>query len=534
MFQTNSRYPDAGPARVADGWRLERLTPASQLYSANGLRAGPDGRIYVAQVSGSQISALDLDTGRVEVVSPMGSDIVAPDDLDFDARGDLYATEYMDGRVAVRERSGATRVLRGDVPGANGISFHQGRLFVDECRLAGRLLELDLAGGAPRVLLQDIPLPNALSPGPDGQLYFPVMGADEIWRIDPDGGAPETVVGGLANPVAVKFDAQGFIVTPQGRSGEVLRIDPRNGARSVLASLDSGLDNLTFVGERLFVSHLSDGRITEVLGEGRTRTALAGGMQRPMGLCVGDDGRVYVADNGAFYVLDADGALHCLGRLFTPGYPGGARGVAAAGPGLLAVTTAGGRLVLYRPAAQEHAILAEGIDQPYGVAVTASGAMLVAEYGTGRVLAVAGGQTAVAAQGLDGPLGLALDADGSCLVGETGAGRISRIRGSGVETVADGLQRPQGLAVHGGRLYVLEAGAKQLVAIDLATGARAVLASGLPVGAPPGVTPKPLLGAPPFVGRLDPFAGLAVTADGTIHLGADGEGSILALRPDPA
>src|SRR6201991_2415420 len=93
-----ARYP-AGNPTTADGWRLERLTPPSRLFGANGLRTGPDGRLYVAQVTGSQISALDLATGQLDTVSPKGGDIRAPDDIGFDSSGILYATEVMDGRV---------------------------------------------------------------------------------------------------------------------------------------------------------------------------------------------------------------------------------------------------------------------------------------------------------------------------------------------------------------------------------------------------------------------------------------------------
>src|SRR5262247_2341189 len=160
MSRETGRYAAVRPPGVAEGWTLERLTPVSRLFGANGLRAGPDGRIYVAQVTGSQISALDVGTGRLETISPMGSEIVAPDDVAFDPRGELYVTEVMDARVSVLGTNGRSRVLRDDVPGANGITFHRGRLFIDECRIGGRLLELDLAGGAPRVVLEDLPLPN--------------------------------------------------------------------------------------------------------------------------------------------------------------------------------------------------------------------------------------------------------------------------------------------------------------------------------------------------------------------------------------
>src|SRR2546422_768510 len=162
-----ARYSAANPA-AADGWRLERLTAPSRLFGANGLRTGPDGRIYVAQVTGSQISALDLDTGLLDTVSPKGGDIIAPDDVAFDSGGNLYATEVMDGRVSVRDAAGGTRVLRNDLPCANGITVHQGRLFINECRDGGRLMELDGNGANVRILAGNLPSPHAMEVGPSG------------------------------------------------------------------------------------------------------------------------------------------------------------------------------------------------------------------------------------------------------------------------------------------------------------------------------------------------------------------------------
>ena len=533
MSLQEGRYAAASRPQLAEGWRLERLTQASRLFGANGLRTGPDGRIYVAQVTGSTISALDVGTGGLETISAMGSAIVAPDDVAFDARGNLYVTEVMDARVSVRGVEGGTRVLRDDVPGANGITFHQGRLFIDECRMQGRLLELDLRGGAPRVLLEDLPLPNALEAGPDGWLYFPLLGANEIWRVHPDGGKSERVVGDLGVPVAVKFDSRGHIVSPQVGSGEVLRIDPRSGERRVLASLDPGLDNLTFIGDRLFVSSF-DGRITEILGGGETRALLPVGLNWPLDLAVGDDGRVYIADGTHFYVIAPGGRLRSLGMLFSPGYPGFLRGVAPVTRGCFAVTTSGGQVALYRPAEQKSEVLADGLDQLYGIAIAPGGSTVVAELGAGRVLSVQSGRVEALAEGLREPVGVAIGPDGACFVSESGAGRVVALTASGVETVLDGLQRPQGIFVRENQLHVVDAGAKTLTLFDLESRSRRVLASGLPVGSPPGVVPKPLRGLPPFSGPQGPFAGIAAGADGTLYLSADAEGSVLALRPDAA
>jgi sugar lactone lactonase YvrE len=527
-----SRYGTTTSITTADGWSLERLTPPSRLFGANGLRTGPDGRVYVAQVAGSQISALDVDTGELEIISPQGADIVAPDDMDFDTQGNLYITEYYDGRVSVRGTDGRTRVLRDDVPGANGITLHQGRLFIDECRIGGRLLELDPGGGAPRVLLENLPMPNAMAFGPDGKLYYPVLGSNDIWRIDPDGGEPERVAGDLGVPDSVKFDAAGQIVSTQVATGEVLRIDPRSGARTVLATIAPGLDNLTFVGDRLFVSGFT-GQITEILGGGRTRAVLPSGLTWPLDLTVGGDGTLYVSDGTYFYEAAPAGGLRVLGMLFSPGWPGYIRGVTAAGAGEFVVTTSNGQVARWRPAAAEHEMLAGAagpLDQLYGVAIAPDGSVVAAELGAGRVVAVRDGELTTLAAGLNQPMGVAFGPDGTCLVSESGTGRVVSVTGSGVDTVTDGLETPQGILVRGGKLSIVDAGAESLVEVDLETKARTTIASGLPVGAPLGVTPKPLLGLPPFSGPQGLFAGIAAGPDGTLYVSADGEGSVLALR----
>ena len=530
MSLQDRRYIETSPSKVMEGWRLDRLTPPSRLFGANGIRAGADGRIYVAQVSGSTISAVDVDTGFVETISPKGGDIVAPDDLAFDEAGNLYATEITEGRVSMRTPNGETRVVYGDIPCANPITWHQGRLIAGECLPGGRIMELDLHGGAPRVIASDIPMPNAMEVGPDGKLYFPVMGANEIWRVDLSGGAPEKVVGDLGVPDSVKFDADGFIVSTQVASGQVLRIDPSTGDKTVLANVAPGLDNLTFVGRRLFVSSIS-GEITEVLSEGKLRQVVPEGFNWPLGLAMGEDGALFVADGPYCYTMSTDGARRLAGMLFTPGSPGYVRGVAASGSGAYIVTTANGQVSNWRPAEQAHDVLAAGYDRLYGVAVAPDGAIVFAEAGAGRVHALKGGNVEVLASGLNEPTGVAITPDGDCLVAEEGAGRIVKASGGRVETVLDGLRQPQGLLVLGDTLYVVDAGAKQVLAYNMKSKEIRILASDLPLGAPVGVTPKFLKAMLPLSGPMGPFAGIAAGANGALYVSGDAEGSILALHP---
>ena len=536
----NARYAAPSPS-VADGWELRPVTAPSRLFGANGLRTGPDGRVYIAQVTGSQITALDPTSGRLETVSAKGGDIIAPDDVAFGDDGTLFATEVMDGRVSARDRAGHTRVLRDDLPCANGITVHQGRLFVGECRDGGRLMELPLDGGAPRILLENLPSPNAMEVGPDGLLYYPLMTANEIWRVDPAGGEPQRVATDLGVPDAVKFDADGTIVSTQVASGQVLRIDPRSGEKTVLAQLNPGLDNLTFVDGRLLVSNFT-GEITEIGRDGQTSTLLPGGLNWPLDLTV-SGGRLYVADGTYFYTVGPDGGLQTVGMLFSPGYPGFLRGVTtaagggefanAAGGGEFVVTTSGGQVARYRPQDGETDYLATDFDQLYGVDVDRDGTIVFAELGTGRVLALRGGigdgTVETLAAGLAEPVGVAIDPDGAPLVAESGAGRVVRLTPGGVDTLVDGLACPQGIDVRDGKLYIVDAAAKELVEFDLTTKARTTIAGGLPVGPPPGVEPKPLKGMPPFSGPQGPFAGVTAGPDGTLYVSADGDGSVLAV-----
>jgi hypothetical protein len=94
------------------------------------------------------------------------------------------------------------------------------------------------------------------------------------------------------------------------------------------------------------------------------------------------------------------------------------------------------------------------------------------------------------------------------------------------------LRCPQGILAVDSLIYIVDAGAKQVVQFDLTTGGRRTVASGLPIGSPPGVVPKPLKGLPPFSGPQGPFAGIAAGPGGTLFVSADGEGSIIALRRD--
>ena len=492
-----NRYGDTTKTRAAKGWTLDRLSPPSPLFGANGMRVGADGQLYVVQAFGSQVSALDPRDGSARTVSPVGGAIVAPDDVDFDSRGEMYVTEVMNARVCARSPSGEVRLIADNVPAANGITVERDRIFMDECRPGGRLFELYPDGREPRVIAENLPLPNALSMGPDGKLYFPLVMSGEIWRLDPDGGEPERFLDGLAVPTAVKFDTQGRLTTTQAASGEILQVDLPSRARHTVARVRPGIDNLAFADDgRLFVSHFIDGGVAEILADGRERVLAAPGLLGPFGVAVSEEGTVYAADGMSVVAVGPDGAVERPVHFTHPAFPGFVRGIAAAGSGAVFLSTSAGDVARLVFGAEEAEVWGRGLNEVYGMAATSEDEVVVAEGGEGRLLALRrDGELRVLARELGCPTGVAALPDGRIAVCETGRGRVSAV-GDGVSTLLEGLASPQGIAVRGDRLLVLDAGRKELLAVSFDGSERQPLAVDLPVGPPPGVEPELLMGSP--------------------------------------
>jgi sugar lactone lactonase YvrE len=530
MAQNTSRY--TGPAvRLAAGWQCTRVTPPSALFGANGMRIGPDGRLYVAQAFGSQISAIDTVSGAVSVISPQGGPIVAPDDLAFDSSGTLYATEVMSERVCARSPNGEVRIIADGVVGANGVTIHQDRIFMDECRPGGRIWELFADGRSPRMLADNLPLPNALQLGPDGNLYFPLLGANEIWRIPVGGGRPEPFIKDLGLPTAVKINRKGGIISTQGRTGEILEIDIQSASKRVLARVRPGLDNLALTDDdRVFVSHFTDGGVAEIMPDGSERRLVQPGFCGPAGITFSSDDVLYACDGISIAAVGLDGSQRRVGMLFDGEFPGFVRGIDAGTDGNLIVSTASGEVATYHPATHQMTEHAKGLNELYGVAAGPGGSIVVAEGGAGRVLTISGKEMKTSAAGLSRPTGIAVAPDGSCYVSEAGKGQVAHING-GVSVVTGGFDEPQGLLLSGDDLYIVDAGTRELVSFSTKTRKRTTIATNLPVGSPPGIVPHVLSGIPGLLpGPLTSFAGIAQSKDGVIYISADSEGTILAFR----
>ncbi|MFK4267456.1 SMP-30/gluconolactonase/LRE family protein [Streptomyces milbemycinicus] len=543
-----SRFDETGRSRATSSrWEVRRLNPPNQLWGSNGVAFGPDGRLYVAQFLAGQISAVDPATGDVEVIVPMDSPVQSPDDLAFGADGSMYITDLVPGRVWRRNAEGAYTLVSDEVTNPNGITCIGDRLFINEMKPDGRLMELFPDGGGPVVLTEGLAMGNAMQLGPDGHLYYPHMLSGQVWRIPPDGGTPEVVAEDVHQPVAVRFDQGGVLhVLSRGVEGIVTRIDVHGaGSRALVHSGVVGLDNAAFDTEnRMFLSSYASGGIMEMHSDGRTREIVPRGLDGPYGVTVDLGGTVYAADHyrlaspAVSLETSREAARESAlddepGAVTTAAFLCFSHGIAADGE-LLHLTSQYGDVHTYDPVHGTTRNRASGLKQPLGIAVGPDGSLVVAEAGAGRVVAIDdNGTVTPLAEGLGHPVDVAFDEEGRCYVSDDRLGVVCRIDDGETVTVADGLGAPQGLAVLGDELFLVETDHRRLRAISLTTGETRIDAEDLPVGPPPGVVPRgqPALFAGGMPGMAIRFAGLAVAPEGSLLLSANGEGTVLRLTP---
>ncbi len=518
----------AGTPQLADGWRLTKVTPPSALFGANGIQFGTDGRLYVAQAMGNQVTAIDTVSGEHEVISPNGGPIVGPDDVAFDSQGNMYSTEVMSERVSMRKPNGEVTIVSDALPSANGVTVFNDRLFIDEHRPGGRLFELyPHDDRPPRQIAENLSGPNALAGGPDGKLYFPLVPEGEIWRVDPETCELEKVTEGLFHPTAAKFTPSGELVAPQAGNGEVVKIDTETGAQTVIAKVRPGIDNLAFDADgKLYLSHFVDGGVAEVSMDGKSteRVLAEPGWVGPWGIAADPSGTCFIVDCLSLACLSPSGERSSVGSPLDNSAPRFVRAVAAGNSGEFLMTTARGDVIRYQFADEKTHMMVAKQGQLKGLCAGENDTVYVVKDDgvngdQGSVFSVNdAGDITTLVEGLSAPKDVFVH-EAVCYVSEAGAGRVIAIDCSGkIAPVLEGLEDPRGITVIDNQLYVLDRGGCVLWSVNLADGNAATkIATNLPVGA---VTPIDLAG------------GLCKDSSGNLLIAADGEGSILQLCPN--
>ena len=504
-------------ARAASGWSLQTLVQPAPLYGANGIRIGPDGRCWIAEFRGGSISAWDPESGRISLEVPLGGPIAGPDDLAFGADGSMYVTEFGEGRVDGLRSDGTYFVLVDDSPKANGITIGAGgRLFVDEFRAGGRLLEVDRRARNRTRVIAELEFPNALETGPDGRLYVSDVVAGVIYSVDPDDGVVRKELGDFSMPAAVKFDGRGRVVIAENGTGIVHAVDLATGEREILAELAPGLDNVCFDSAgRLYVSSAFLGDVTRFVG-GRKDRSTDGGLNGPYGIDARRDGGFVIADQLRIVQLDRDGGtLSTIWEFLLPDRSFVVVDLASVSD-FLFVVTGTGEVRRLDPAARAHDLVLADDVSAAAVTPYKDGVLVAHVNGTTTTLDPAGRIVGEARLDLAHVTGFAAwKSSIAACDADTGTVLVQDQHGTSVKL--SGFAAPESVALGADGVFVAETERRQVTHVDLSRDTRTPIATGLPMGLP---QPSP---------RSGRRAALVKAADGSLVVGCDGDGSVRRL-----
>jgi sugar lactone lactonase YvrE len=510
------------PFNVDEGIKIGR---AAETNGLNGIYVSPlDGNVYNASVGGDEITVHDPETG--EVLNRLGpeSGVHGPDDLFITEDGTIYWTEILLGNVGMLA-PGSDPVRQFVGTGVNPITMSDdGRLFVGRIFLGTGLYELDPDLVDPPVLLDENLVVNGFDFGPDGYLYAPSFFTGEVVKIDVDATPPvgaSVVADGFGILSSVKFDSMGEAHTVDLGEGQVWKLDLIADNHELLIDIEGTIDNMAFDADgRLFVAAGADNQIIRRDSNGVHVLNLPG-LGLPGGVGVSPDGTVWVAELFALRGFESnpkEWATSFYDSFAPPGTGfGGATTVVADGDNLIISSGFANTVQVMNPATGAVSLDIRTLAAPTNA--IRHGDMLVAAQLLAGNVVDAENPTEVLIDSLAVPLGLASDGE-TLYVGDWATGDLWAVADGGTSLLTSGLMFPEGLAVDGERLLVVETGAQQVTAVDLATGDRSAVIVGLDYT---GRTPEAFF----------PFgipSGVAVGADRSIYVSDDGVNQVYEFR----
>ncbi len=311
---------------------VKTLVKGANINAANGIDVGPDGNLYVASVSGQNITVINKTSGKIieRITGNPGNGVESPDDVVWNPDGTaIYWTDLIIGEVGRMDMTTRAVTKKFIAPGVNPIRFSEdgSRLFVALDFLGDGLYELDPV--TLDIKRHIISCPFGFGLGffnsfdtrmEDGKLmlYGPLFALNAVIAIDVDSfeqtGDPMTpeavffpnldeffealgtgqirIVAGslqppsdLFNPAATKFGPDGMLYVLD-QAGQFFKVNPDGTNRTPISTLDPGLDNMSFADDgRLYMTNNDEGWVAEILlPSGQPRYLSPGGIIRPQGL----------------------------------------------------------------------------------------------------------------------------------------------------------------------------------------------------------------------------------------------------------
>ena len=433
---TISTFAGGGTSAVSGSSNL--AATAAQLVAPRNVAIDIPGNLYISDFSAQQVFRVSP-SGVISVFAGTGTaglagdggaatlaQIAYPAGLTTDALGNVYIADSGNNCVR-RVWYGAISTVAVNVPSPTGVALDAlGHLYAASSSATSGTVAVSPAGlDVVMVAAEDV----ASDPG--GTLYMAVQHFVEkqvgstVTTIAGCSNCPAYGDGGLATaalldrPVALAVDAAGDVYVAE-QSGDRIRAVAANGTISSL--VESGLGEPSGVAVdssgSVYFSEMNNNRVRRISAGGVLSTVVEG-LNSPSWLRVAADGSLFVCDGGSGRILrvSTGGMVSTYATVVQPA------GLALASDGTLFVSSAS-QILKISPAGVS-TLLVDGLMGPAGLALLASGELVIAESGKNRVLRVgAAGAVTVLSSALNNPEDVAVDAAGDILIADTGNNRV--------------------------------------------------------------------------------------------------------------
>jgi sugar lactone lactonase YvrE len=318
------------------------------LGGLNGFEVGPDGMIYGPLWFKNAIVRVDPKDGKDTVVA---SDFQIPAAANFGPDGNLYALDTKTGEVKrIDMKTKAVSLVATLAPALDNLAFGPNGLMYVSNMSDATIYEVNPADGAVRTVVKGplaTPTDLALTEGPEGErLHVADVFAYRVI---------ETASGKITDPLRVYRDetenqlgvgaGKSKVLITSWSTGMVQVIDRATGAVTSHHNFAAPMDALELADGRLVALEAGKGAITLIGAKDAPLDPLVTGLQMPVSMAEGPDGKLYVTETG-------------------------------------------GSLARVDLATKEITRIAEGLSGPEGIDIGADGRIYVAEADAGRVIAI--------------------------------------------------------------------------------------------------------------------------------------------------
>ena len=511
-----------GVSGTKSPYLVQFLVSGSDFLSIHGLTFDAKDNLYVGSVLGQAIYQVDVDTADVSVFVPPPEGMA--DDLEFGPDGTAVWTSILTGKVHARRPDGKVYLVTDNLPGVNAVAFHpDGRLFVTQLLWGDALWELDINGvKPPRQVRADMGYLNGFDFDSDGFLYGPLNLKGEVVRIDVDSGEMKTLATGFALPVAVNLDSKDNVYVADGTLGRLVKIDKDTGAQTLVATVDSGIDNLAINSrDEIFITNLVDNAIHKInTRTGASRTLLSSELSVPGGIDVVSNGShdtIYLGDLFTYSSIDGDtGEVTEIKRGLDAHFEW-PMSVGVQGNKVITSSWFADAVEIFDRQSGKSLAAYHNLVDPVDAMLLADGRILVAEQGTGRLIALSQNddiERQVIASDLPGMAALRPFSETEIYLSDVERGELLRVNvDTGEKTVVvGGLDHPEGFDVApDGSIVLAEVGKQRIVRINPVDGSIGEIAGNLAIGYPAAQgTPAVYI-----------TTGVGVSANGTIYVTSD-------------